>query len=193
VVVVGASTGGPAALARLLAAVPTDAPLAWAVALHMPERFTGSFAERLGRQTGFDVREAADGDELCERRVLVAPGGRHLRLVRNGPLAPVRAVLVPGEPGDGWRWCPSVDLLFASAADAAGERVCAVVLTGMGSDGRLGVERVKAAGGLALAESEDSAVVYGMPREAADTGVVDEVLPLDALGERLRRFAEGLR
>jgi two-component system chemotaxis response regulator CheB len=161
------------------------------VAQHMPEKFTRTFAERLARQTGLDVREAMDGDELGAGRVLVAPGGKHLKLVRNGPLSPVRALLLPGEPSDGWRYCPSVDLLFESAAEVLGDRVCAVVLTGMGNDGRRGVERVKAAGGLALAESEDSAVVFGMPREAADTGMVDEVLSLDALALRLRRFAEG--
>lgn len=190
VAVIGASTGGPSALARLLAAMPHDAPLAWAVAQHMPARFTASFAERLARSTGLDVREARDGDALAPGRVLVAPGGRHLRLVRAGPRGPVRAAVAPPGTGDGDRYCPSVDALFASAAEACGGAVCAVVLTGMGDDGRRGVERVKAAGGLALAESESSAVVYGMPRQAAETGLVDEVLPLDGIVARLRRFAE---
>jgi two-component system, chemotaxis family, protein-glutamate methylesterase/glutaminase len=190
--VIGASTGGPPAVGRLLAALPRDLPLAFAVAQHMPEKFTHTFAERLARRTGLDVREAREGEELADRRVLVAPGGKHLRLVRTGgPLGPVRATLVEPGPSDAARWCPSVDLLFTSAADTMGHRVCAVVLTGMGSDGRRGVERVKEAGGLALAESEASAVVFGMPREAADTGKVDEVLPLDAMADRLRRFAEG--
>jgi two-component system chemotaxis response regulator CheB len=189
--VIGASTGGPPAVGKLLAGLPREIALGIAVAQHMPENFTRAFAERLARTTGFDVREAEEGDEIVDGRVLVAPGGRHLRLVRGGgPLAPLRAAL-SASAGD--RWCPSVDHLFTSAADAMGERACAVVLTGMGSDGRRGVERVKEAGGLALAESEASAAVFGMPRHAADTGKIDEVLPLDRIGERLRLFAEGSR
>lgn len=190
-VAIGASTGGPAALERLLAAMPRGLPIAYAVAQHMPERFTAAFAERLARSTGFDVREARDGDEFLQGRVLVAPGGRHLRIVRTGgPLGPLRASLLAPDPRDGRRYVPSIDLLFESAAEAMRDRVCAVVLTGMGSDGRQGVARVKEAGGVALAESETTAVVYGMPRRAADTGKVDEVLSLEEIVARLRRFAE---
>jgi two-component system, chemotaxis family, protein-glutamate methylesterase/glutaminase len=189
-VVIGASTGGPAALAQLLCALPTDLPLAYAVAQHMPERFTRAFAERLARSSGLDVREAEDGDELLHGRVLVAPGGRHLKVIRaGGALAPLRAALVPQNPRDGRRYCPSVDVLFESAADAMGDRVCAVVLTGMGNDGRRGVEKVKEAGGFAIAESEESAVVYGMPKEAAGTGKVDGVLSLEEMVSWLCRFA----
>ncbi len=191
VAVLGASTGGPGTLASLLAAIPTGLPLAWAVAQHMPENFTGGFADRLARGSGLDVREAQDGDEVREGRVLLAPGGRHLRLVRTGGvLSPVRACLTVPDKRDGLRYCPSVDLLFASAAQAFGARVCAVVLTGMGNDGRRGVEEVKAAGGLAFAESEETAVVYGMPKEAIETGKVDEVLSLTGIVDRLCRFAK---
>jgi two-component system, chemotaxis family, protein-glutamate methylesterase/glutaminase len=191
VAVLGASTGGPGALASLLAAVPAGLPLAWAVAQHMPENFTAGFAERLARGSGLDVREAQDGDEVREGRVLLAPGGRHLRLVRTGGLlSPVRACVALPDKRDGLRYCPSVDMLFASAAVAFGARVCAVVLTGMGNDGRRGVEEVKAAGGLAFAESEETAVVYGMPKEAVETGKVDEVLSLTGIVDRLCRFAE---
>jgi two-component system, chemotaxis family, protein-glutamate methylesterase/glutaminase len=189
--VLGASTGGPGALASLLAAIPAGLPLAWAVAQHMPEKFTAGFADRLARGSGLDVREAQDGDEVREGRVLLAPGGRHMRLVRTGGvLAPARAALTLPEKTDGYRYCPSVDLLFTSAAQAFGARVCAVVLTGMGNDGRRGVEEVKAAGGLAFAESEETAVVYGMPKEAIETGKVDEVLSLTGIVQRLCRFAE---
>ena len=191
VAVLGASTGGPGALASLLAAVPVGLPLAWAVAQHMPENFTAGFADRLARGSGLDVREAQDGDEVRDGRVLLAPGGRHLRLVRTGGLlSPVRASLALPDKRDGLRYCPSVDMLFASAALAFGARVCAVVLTGMGNDGRRGVEEVKAAGGLAFAESEETAVVYGMPKEAVETGKVDEVLSLTGIVDRLCRFAE---
>jgi two-component system chemotaxis response regulator CheB len=189
-VVVGASTGGPSAIARLLALLPPDLPIGVAIAQHMPEKFTKTFAERLDRGTGFDVREAADGDPLVPGRVLVAPGGKHLRLVRGGAgrAATLRAaVLEPGER-DG-RYRPNVDVLFRSAAEAWPGELCAVVLTGMGNDGRAGVVAVKAAGGLTLAESERSAVIYGMPKEAVESGAVDEVLALDRIVERIVEFA----
>jgi two-component system chemotaxis response regulator CheB len=99
-------------------------------------------------------------------------------------------VLGPEEVA-GRRYCPSIDLLFESAARAVGDRACGVILTGMGSDGRRGIEAIKSAGGLTLAESQDSAVVYGMPEEAIATGRVDEVLPIDRVAERLARFARG--
>jgi two-component system chemotaxis response regulator CheB len=194
-VVLGASTGGPPALQQLLSALPGDLPLAIAVAQHMPERYTRPFAERLGRMSQFEVSEAKGGERIMAGKVLVAPGGKHLKLERTGAGGiEVRAVVVEPMPGTiGKRYCPSVDLLFESAARAMGDRVCAIVLTGMGADGRKGIEAVKAAGGLTLAESESSAVVFGMPREAADSGSVDEVLPLDKMAERIVRFARNLR
>jgi two-component system chemotaxis response regulator CheB len=188
--VIGASTGGPPALQRVLGALPPGLSLGVLVAQHMPERFTRTFAERLGRATPLDVSEAEDRDAVEAGRVLVAPGGRHLTVERvPGGGLQVR-VLPPAEVA-GRRYCPSIDLLFESAARAFGDRTCGVVLTGMGSDGRRGIESIKAAGGLTLAESEDSAVVYGMPEEAIATGRVDEVLPLDRMAERLARFARG--
>jgi two-component system chemotaxis response regulator CheB len=191
VVVIGASTGGPRALQELLAAMPGDVPVAILVAQHMPEKFTRAFADRLARTTPFHVTEAVDGDLVTEGRVLVAPGGGHLELRREGRgLTGLRARLVPPD-GDGYssRICPSIDRLFTSAALAMPRRLCAAVLTGMGSDGAAGVQAVKAAGGLVLAESEDTAVVYGMPLAAQASGKVDEVLPLLALAARLTRFA----
>jgi two-component system chemotaxis response regulator CheB len=190
--VIGASTGGPSAVSRLLGLLRPDLPLALAIVQHMPEKFTRPFAERLDRSTGFDVREAEDGDVLRPGRVLVAPGGRHLRVVREGVRGDgaLRAAIVDRQPSES-RYCPSVDLLFESAADAWGPQVCAVVLTGMGNDGRAGVAAVKAAGGITIAESEKSAVVYGMPKEAVESGCVDEVLALDRIAERLSRFAAG--
>jgi two-component system chemotaxis response regulator CheB len=193
VAVVGASTGGPQALQRLLSSFPHDLPLGVLVAQHMPERFTRAFAERLGRASRFAVAEAEDGDLVAAGRVLVAPGGCHLEVRRDGRGA-LRAAVIPAEPDDGGprRQAPSVDRLFASAARALGARVCGVVLTGMGSDGAAGVAAIKAAGGLALAESEDTAVVYGMPRSAAASGAVDEVLGVSALAARIERFARAV-
>jgi two-component system chemotaxis response regulator CheB len=190
--VIGASTGGPSAIARLLGLVRADLPLGIAIVQHMPEKFTRAFAERLDRSTAFHVREAEEGDTLAPGRVLIAPGGRHLRLVRQGPprTGTLRATLQERQP-DEPRYCPSVDLLFESAAEAWGSQVCAAVLTGMGNDGRAGVAAVKAAGGTTLAESERTAVVYGMPKEAVESGCVDEVLALDRIAERLTRFGLG--
>lgn len=187
--VVGASTGGPPALQRLLSELPGDLSLAVLVSQHMPERFTRTFAERLGRRCAYRVTEAEDGDAVVAGRVFVAPGGHHLSL-EGGPRGLRARVLGPSEVG-GRRYCPSIDLLFESAARALGERVCGLVLTGMGDDGRMGIEAVKAGGGLTLAESRQSAVVFGMPEQAIATGRVDEVLDLEHLAQRLARFARG--
>ncbi len=190
VVAIGASTGGPAAIQRLLATLPGELPLAFVIAQHMPERFTHAFAERLARTTPFVASEAADGDVVAAGRVLVAPGGRHLE-VRRGPDGVLRTQVLLPSALPAVRYCPSADVLFASVAAAAGARACALVLTGMGQDGRAGVRAVKVAGGLTLAESPDTAVVYGMPQAAAESGSVDEILALPALAERIRRFGGG--
>jgi two-component system chemotaxis response regulator CheB len=189
VVAVGASTGGPQAVQSLLAALPRGAPLAILVAQHMPEKFTATFADRLRRTTALDAREAADGDAATPGRVLVAPGGHHMELRRDEDGKP-RVRVLPAEPG-GIRYTPSIDRLFTSVADASGPLACAVVLTGMGHDGRVGVQAIKRQGGLTLAESADTAVVYGMPQAAAESGAVDEVLALGAIADRLLRFARG--
>jgi two-component system chemotaxis response regulator CheB len=191
VVVIGASTGGPRALQALLGAMSGSLPVAILVAQHMPEKFTRAFADRLARTTGFHVTEAVDGDLVTEGRVLVAPGAFHMELRREAWAgAGLRARLVaPDAGGYSSRICPSIDRLFTSAALAMPRRICAAVLTGMGSDGAAGVQAVKAAGGLVLAEAEETAVVYGMPLAAQASGKVDEVLPLPALAARLTRFA----
>ena len=191
VAAIGASTGGPPALQRVLTEMPGDLPMAVLVAQHMPERFTGAFAERVGRISRMRVTEAEDRDPLAPGRVLVAPGGRHLLVERGRGAGAPPLVRVVEPRRDERRYCPSIDLLFESAARVLGHRVCAVVLTGMGSDGREGLAAVKAAGGLTLAESEETAVVYGMPREAVAAGRVDEVLRLEAVAARLIRFARG--
>lgn len=190
VVAIGASTGGPQAIQRLLAALPGSLPAAIVVAQHMPEKFTAAFAERLGRTTAFSAREARDGDVVAAGRVLVAPGGRILEVVRDRG-GTLRAAVHAPDPRAPRAYCPSVDRLFESVARAVGRRALAVVLTGMGHDGCAGVEAVKRAGGATLAESSESAVVYGMPLAAVESGAVDEVLALPALAERIVRFGGG--
>ena len=156
----------------------------------MPEKFTRAFAERLGRASAFTVAEAVEGDLVAAGRVLIAPGGHHLELRRERGTGTLRVALAPPERRGGpARYCPSIDRLFTSAALAMPRRLCAVVLTGMGNDGAAGVQAVKAAGGLTLAESEMTAVIYGMPRAAVATGMVDESLGLSEIAGRLAAFA----
>jgi two-component system chemotaxis response regulator CheB len=190
VVAIGASTGGPQAVQRLLVALPGTLPAAIVVAQHMPERFTAAFAERLGRTTPFSVQEARAGDVVAAGRVLVAPGGRILEVARDGG-GTLRAAVLDPDPAAPRQHSPSVDRLFESVARAVGPRACGVVLTGMGQDGREGSRAIRRAGGVTLAESQETAVVYGMPQAAAEGGAVDEVLPLGAIPERIVRFAAG--
>jgi two-component system chemotaxis response regulator CheB len=184
-VVLGASTGGPAAVMEILGAFPEAPRCAVFVAQHMPEGFTAGFAARIDRLTAFSAREAQGGEAAAPGCVLVAPGGRHLEIevVAGRPVARV----VAGEEGD--RYAPSVDRLFASAAKAYGADLLAVVLTGMGDDGSEGALAVKQCGGRVIAESEESAVIHGMPRQAIRAGAVDEVLPLSGIARAILRGA----
>lgn len=177
VVAIGSSTGGPPALQRILTAFSEAPPFAMVISQHMPSGFTHAFAERLNRSTGFEVREAKDGDLLLPGRALVAPGGKNLLLARSGDKVVARVV----EPGPKDRYVPSVDEMFCSCAQLYGKRMLAVVLTGMGNDGARGVREAKRLGAQVVAESEESAVVFGMPREAIATGLVDRVVPLDGM------------
>ena len=174
IVAIGSSTGGPPALQQIFSAFDQKYPFAIVVAQHMPAGFTKPFAERLDRSSVFDVKEAEDGDPVIPGRVLIAPGGRNLVFeVRGGQ---VTARVVPPSKSD--RYVPSVDAMLQSCAGIYRKRVAAVILTGMGNDGSQGVRVIKEHGGIIIAESEESAVVYGMPREAVATGLVDRIVPL---------------
>jgi two-component system chemotaxis response regulator CheB len=182
VIALAASTGGPTALMEVFAGLPEGAQGGLVIAQHMPERFTKSFAERLDRQGPVRAREAEHGFELVAGTALVSPGGRCMELEqRDGRL--VARVLQPAITD---RYAPSADRLLTSVARAAGDKAVAVVLTGMGDDAAAGIRAIKAAGGLVLSESEQTAVVFGMPKVAAQTGCVDEVLPLPEIVTRLR-------
>ena len=182
--VIAASTGGPTALLDIFAQLPSFSDTAIVVAQHMPERFTKAFADRLGRASQFRVKEADGKHELFAAEAWVCPGGKSVEIeLRDGrPYARV----VDSLPSD--RYAPSADRLFRSASRALGKRVTAVVLTGMGDDGALGVVEVKQAGGQVFVESEDTAVIFGMPRCAKQTGAVDEVWPLPVLAAKLAAF-----
>ena len=181
VVAIGASTGGPPALQGILISLGRKLPFSIVISQHMPPGFTRAFADRLNRLTSLDVKEAQDGDAVLPGRVLIAPGGYNLVFQRQGDSVIARIV----NPAKEDRYIPSVDAMFSSCAEMFGRRLLGIVLTGMGNDGRRGVVSVKNAGGQILAESEQTAVVYGMPREAVATGMVDKVVPLDGMSREI--------
>jgi two-component system, chemotaxis family, protein-glutamate methylesterase/glutaminase len=185
-VAIGASTGGPSALQTVFSSLPAQVPAAFVVSQHMPAGFTRAFAERLSRNSQLAVKEAELGDAVLPGQVLIAPGGYNMTLLeQNGE------VRVKTEPrGPEHKFVPSVNELFCSAARIYGPRMLAVVLTGMGNDGREGVIAVKDAGGRTLAESEKTAIVYGMPREAVTTQKVDRVADLDEIALEIVRECE---
>ncbi len=186
VVVIGSSTGGPAALMQVLGAFSEAPPCSFLVAQHMPAGFTKGFAERLDRLTLFDASEAEGGERLRPGQVLVAPGGHHLELESGRDGVVTR---VTDHAGDE-KYTPSVDRLFASAAKHLGGDLLAVVLTGMGDDGKRGARAVKENGGRVIAESEETAVIFGMPQQAIRSGIVDHVL---ALGDIPAAIQSGVR
>jgi two-component system chemotaxis response regulator CheB len=177
VVVIGASTGGPRALMEIFAAFAEPPKCSFLVAQHMPEGFTRGFAERLDRLTTLSVREAVGGEPLVAGSVWIAPGGRNLELEALDGQVVTRVSDATGSD----KYTPSVDRLFESASKHFGPDLLAVVLTGMGDDGRRGVEQVKREGGSVIAESEESAVIFGMPQQAIRSGCVDRVLPLGSI------------
>lgn len=185
VVALGASTGGTQALEAVLKALPEDVP-GMVVVQHMPERFTAAFADRLDGLCPLEVREARDGDAVLPGRVLIAPGGRHMRLRRSAGGYGVEVRAGPAVH----HHCPSVDVLFRSVAGAAGTQALGVIMTGMGADGALGLLDMRRAGALTVAQDEASSVVFGMNREAIRAGAVDRVLPLDGIAAEVVRYAE---
>ena len=186
VLVIGSSTGGPQALQRVVSGLPADLPAALAIVQHMPPQFTTTLAERLNAHSAFAIRESDGTETLRVGQGLLAPGGYHLVLHRGGGVS-----LSSAPPRNHVR--PSVDVTFESAADAFGGATVAVILTGMGSDGTEGARRIKAAGGKVLAEGEETCVVYGMPKSAADAGLVDTLVPLDDIPSAIIRVVDGAR
>lgn len=180
-VVVASSTGGPAALVRVLPEIQLADKAALVVVQHMSPGFTAALAEQLAETIKRPVREATNGDKLGSGAVLVAAGGSHLTVERDGTVR-----LNDSPPVHGVR--PAADVTLKSAAQVYGARTVGVVLTGMGRDGALGLAAVKAAGGRTLAQDKQSCTVFGMPKAAVELGVVDEVLPLDQIGASVSRL-----
>jgi two-component system chemotaxis response regulator CheB len=183
VLVIGSSTGGPEALARVLPHLPATLPVPVLLTQHMPPVFTTQFAQRLDRLSALRVVEASDGTPLLPGTAHLAPGDRHL-VVRATPRGPVTA-LTQDPPENFCR--PAVDPLFRSAVSVYRGAVLAVVLTGMGSDGRSGAGDVRTAGGTVLVQDQATSVVWGMPGAVAQAGFADEVLPLDRVAETILR------
>ena len=184
-VAIGVSTGGPNALADVVAGFPSDLRVPVVIVQHMPPTFTTMLAQRLDKCGPLTVVEAQGGEELAAGHVYLAPGGHHLRV--DG----ARLALDDGPPENSCR--PAVDVLFRSAAATHGSGTLAVVLTGMGKDGYEGARLVREAGGQVLAQDEPTSVVWGMPRFVVEGGLADAVLPLDAVAAEIAQRVSPLR
>jgi two-component system chemotaxis response regulator CheB len=184
-VAIGASTGGPNALRRVLPTLPADLSLPVLIVQHLPASFTTALAENLHKVSTLPVQEARDGEPLLPNRVYLSPGGRHLTVARSKDPADqvVRVQLTDGPKVNSCK--PSADVLFQSVAEVYGGGVLAVVLTGMGNDGQAGVAAVKVKGGYCLSQSEETCAVYGMPRAVDEAGLSDERPHLDQIGLRI--------
>lgn len=179
---IGASTGGPVALADVLTKLPEHFPLPVVLVQHMPENFTKAFADRLNRQCKIEVREAQDGDVLKPGLALLAPGGKQLMIDKRGAGC-VRVL----EGDNRVNYKPSLDITFGSAANAFSNQVLGVILTGMGSDGCEGARLLKQKGSAIWSQDEDSCVIYGMPMAVARANLTDRVLPLREIGSALTK------
>lgn len=177
-VAIGTSTGGPVALQKILTRLPANFRVPIVLVQHMPATFTPAFAERLNSQCQIRIKEAADGDTLQPGVALLAPGGKQLMISKRGMVK-----VLPGDERLNYK--PCVDVTFGSAANAYGDQVLAIVLTGMGADGRDGARLLKQAGSSVWAQDEATSTIYGMPMAVARAGLADDVLPLDDIAKRL--------
>lgn len=185
IVAIGTSTGGTQALELVLRALPPDSP-GIVIVQHMPEKFTAAFSERLNELCAISVREAKRGDRIVAGQALIAPGGHHLVVRRSG--AQYFADVVDGPPVNRHR--PSVDVLFRSVAKFAGKNALGVIMTGMGSDGALGLKEMHEVGARTIAQDEASCVVFGMPKEAIKLGAADRVTGLREIVLELISFGQ---
>lgn len=183
IVAIGTSTGGTRALEFVLKRMPKDCT-GLVIVQHMPANFTRQFAQRLDAACDIEVREAQDGDRVMPGRALIAPGGLHLSVRRNG--AQYQMVVQDGPPVS--RHKPSVDVLFRSIAQAAGPNALGVIMTGMGDDGARGLKAMRDAGASTVAQDEETCVVFGMPKEAIRLGAAELVCSLEEIPERIAHY-----
>jgi len=182
IVVLGISTGGPQALRYLIPQFAADFPVPLVMVLHMPVGYTALFAEKLAEISQLQVREAFEGCLVKASEALLAPAGRHLSFKRT--LQDQVAVCLSMRPMDKPHR-PSIDVLFQSAAETYRDRVLGVVMTGMGDDGKQGAAWIKAEGGMVLTESEESCIIYGMPRSVVESGLSDGSVPLTSMAREI--------
>ncbi|MGH8534211.1 MAG: protein-glutamate methylesterase/protein-glutamine glutaminase [Gammaproteobacteria bacterium] len=187
IIAIGASTGGTEAVKEILAVMPADAP-AIVVTQHIPEAFSGPFAQRMNRISAMTVLEAEDGQRIVPGHAYIAPGSHHLLVQRDG----VRYVCRLHDGPAVNRHRPSVDVLFRSVAQNVGANAVGVILTGMGTDGALGLKELRDSGAPTLAQDENTAVVWGMPGEAVKLGGVDHILPLQHIGAEMLKLVKQL-
>jgi two-component system chemotaxis response regulator CheB len=180
IVVIAASTGGPAAVMRVVSGLPKNLPAAVLLVLHMPSAFTQPFTTQLAEISKLPVKEAEQNETMQPGTIYLCPGSHHVRLSFTGKLN-----LDPGERIDGYR--PCADVAVESVAAHTRSATVAVVLTGMGNDAAKGVKFAKAAGGYVIAQDEASSMIFGMPAEAIKTGAVDEILPLDEISGAIEK------
>jgi two-component system chemotaxis response regulator CheB len=189
IVAIGTSTGGTQALEEVLTALPQVSP-GIVIVQHMPEKFTAAFATRLDGLSRISIKEAQNNDRVIPGRALIAPGGKHMLLRRNG--AQYFVEIIDGPLVNRHR--PSVDVLFRSVAKTAGANALGVIMTGMGDDGAAGLLEMRKAGARTVAQDEQSCVVYGMPKEAVKRGAVEKIVPLNMIDkeilQQLARFSE---
>ena len=180
-IAIGASTGGPPAIQSILLRIPRNLPAGIVISQHMPEGFTRHFAERLDRISAFAVKEAEDGEPVEPGKALIAPGGYHMLMEKEGET--VTTALKRRSLAD--KYVPSVDMMMKSAATVYGRKALGVILTGMGNDGKVGMKAIKENEGQTIAESEETSVVFGMPQEVIEAGAADKVLPLKEIPEEI--------
>lgn len=185
IVGIGISTGGPNALARMMPMLPSDLNVPILVVQHMPPMFTQSLAKSLNAKCQLTVKEAADGEPLVPKTVYIAPGGRQMKIIA-GPDGKNRNIRITDDPPE--NSCrPSVDYLFRSIAEHYVGRATAVIMTGMGSDGTLGLGLMKKNGAIVIAQDKESCTVYGMPKEPIESGLANVVVPLDKIAREITR------
>ncbi|NLV88045.1 MAG: chemotaxis response regulator protein-glutamate methylesterase [Tissierellia bacterium] len=181
IITIGTSTGGPRALQALIPQLPADIDASIVIVQHMPPKFTKSLADRLNSISNIKVKEAEEGDILLRGHAYIAPGDYHLRVVKEGNKLVVRLDQEPKVLG----LRPTVDKMMDSVAKIEGFNKIGVILTGMGSDGKKGIKRIKESGGFTIAQDEMTSVVFGMPKAAISTNCIDIVLPIEKIGDKI--------
>ena len=187
IVAIGVSTGGPPAVQKVLAGLPKNFPASILIAQHMPAAFTGPFAKRLDSLCAISVKEAEHGEKIQLGYAYIAPGGKHMLLERRGATS---ELTISSEP-ESELYKPSATILMNSVARINPRRTLGVILTGMGSDGCLGVKTLKENGGYILAQSESSCVVYGMPKAVVDAGLADQILDIEDMTAAISAVVHG--